>query len=558
MSLDDVAGRAGIHLSPDLFTMLDPEDRDVLGVSTDVATVSTTSIVDDAAFVRRVTVLAHSGPLHNLQRREAWQSFRDERFDLLSLALAALDLVTSLQGMDEEAAAADVVALLTELARAAAPDAEPDEHSAVARFVLAELLNDREGGTEFVHHYSDYRTGTHRIPLRFSLLQEAVGRSGTPVLRASVHAINALLGGLDLDVEDAQSAMDTVLRNQINKGQWGRAEETAAKAMLLSIALSDKVTTLLEDTRRDVRSVDWHGEVPALLSAARDHLGERFETEDRTIEWLQERRNDAADPDVAATCVRILELLRRCYRRHTVLHGRIIPALQTFLEAQSEQRFRPVSPLRSVALADGVLAPLLRLDLEDSAGVATVFADAVAGPVVRRLPRLADLYDLLLTPVRTPPAPQVDDEPLELQDDPDLAVEDQDRAAAYEALSQLAVGQARRLSELLDELADAPARVRRFVLLSVMWSYAPEYDDDGNAEPGGSDGDTATTTTAARHGAGALIGLDPALAQLTESPEELADLLLPAGVVVLDDGTPLRHADATGSDLLLVNLGESP
>lgn len=563
-----IAARAGVILTPDLFSLLEPDDRDLLASDTVGSTLVPTSLVTEPGFVRRVTVLAHSAPLHALESREGWQSFTEDRYDLRTLALAAIDLVAAQQGLEDEATAEDVLNLLAHLAGQAAPDADPDEPQSVARFVLKELLNDRDGGTDFTVYYSDYRTGTHRIPLRFSLLEESTGRSGGPVLRASVHAINALLGGLDLDVEDAQSAMDAVLRNQINKGQWGRAEESATKAMLLSLALSDKVNRLLEDTRRDLRTVDWSREVPELLTAARDHLNERYETEDRLIEWMRERRNDAVDPDVQATCARIIELLLRCWRRHTALHGQILPALQTFLDAQSEQRFQPPAPLRQIPLLDGLLRPVLRLPAGPAEAIGTAFADGVAGPITPRLARLSDLYDLLLAPARTPADPEPEEPPLELADDPEDHDDELVRAQVHDVLdTALQPGQALRLSALLDSLVDQPAQVRRLVALAAVWSYAPERDSDdadldshetseastGHRSAGSSGG--LTTSLRTRPARGMLPGLPPPTPTTSAEQEgEITDLLLPEHILVIDDGRPLRHADACGTDLLLLDL----
>ena len=71
--------------------------------------------------------------------------------------------------------------MFTEISRIEGDNVTEDEHKSVARYVLVELLNDREGGTAFVEYYSDYRDGHRRVPLRFAIMAEHTGRNGQPV-----------------------------------------------------------------------------------------------------------------------------------------------------------------------------------------------------------------------------------------------------------------------------------------------------------------------------------------------------------------------------------------
>lgn len=508
-----------VAVSEDLLALLDPDEREVVAGSPASAPDLTESLgmVADSAFVRRVTVLAHSSPLHAMETRESWQGFAPSRYDLRSLALAALDAVILRQGLAEEATADEVIAMLSRLAELAAPDLDASDHVEVARFVLRELLNDREAGAMFVVHYSDYREGHRRLPLPFSLLKEAVGRRGQVVLRASTEAINALVGGLELEVEDAQLAMDAVLRAQIDRGQWGRAEESATKSMLLSVALAEQVRKLLAETERDVGSVDWADSVPTLLKQARGHLEERLRVEDGLMERMREARNDAGAPDVRGTCQRILDLLDHCHTRHTDLHGQVLRAARTFLDAQAGQRFRPPARRRLVALGDELLRPMLRMGAAEACVVGDAFAEAVAGPVAQRLPKFAELYKLLLAPTREPGKPIPEEAQPDIPgngDDVDAPYHERERDATRSIILTARKGP-RRLSELLAEAEPAGPVVVDLVAMSVLWAYAPEHDDSD----------------------------DP--------PMEFDDLFATT-LVVLDDGADLQHPRYSGNDLLVV------
>lgn len=214
---------------PAVLALLDSEERRLLAEAPEQEAGAGTwfTLVADPSFVRRSTVLARSSPLHRLDLRQAWQQFPAGVYDPRTLALAALEAVMHHQGLDQEATTEAVVEFLSGLARMAAPRRNADEHLAVARFVLRELLNDQDGGTEFAIAYSDYRDGHSRQELPLRLLSEEIGRSGQAVLTASVPAINLLLTGMDHDVEDQQAARDELLRRQVRSGRWGRAEESA-------------------------------------------------------------------------------------------------------------------------------------------------------------------------------------------------------------------------------------------------------------------------------------------------------------------------------------------
>ncbi|MFJ1936744.1 hypothetical protein ACIOGZ_29300 [Kitasatospora sp. NPDC088160] len=477
-------------------------------------------LVSDAGFVRKCTVLAHSAPLHRIDQRQAWQQFPPGLYDPRTMALAALEAVVSQQGMEREATTDDVVVFLAELARRAAPDRDGTEHVAVARFVLRELLNDHEAAEHFSLSYSDYREGHSRGELSFRYLEEDFGRHNQPVLKASVSAVNLLLSGLDHDLEDQQAAYDEMLRRQVSTGRWGRAEESAAQSLKLSLLLAERVRTVLAETDRDVRSVDWSGHVATLLDSSRAHLTERQSVELGLMELMRQARNSITDTDVRMTCMRILRLLERANLRHTQLLKKVIGARPAFLRAQAEQCFRPMPRLSLIGLHDDLLEPLLQLDAEQATQVAGMFADASGGPVVTRRPRLRDFWELLLAPVRECRDSFPDDSAdLIIEEAEDEEPYTEEDFAAARALIEQALAAPLRLSVLLAQAEQDGPAVADLLALCVLRAFAPDPEDED----------------------------DGCLADLADLLEER--------LVVLADGATFDLGFMAGTDLLLVPAG---
>jgi hypothetical protein len=338
--------------------------------------------------------------------------------------------VIARQGFDDEVTYDEAVAGLAALAANARPERPGGEHDAVARYVVDALLNRREREAPFSYQISIFgRDGSgsvrHRLmAAEFRLLSEHEDHArGVNVLRASADAINALVGGLEFDVEDEQAAIELVLARQLERGAFGQAEKAAERSRLLSVRYADELRTLLADTVRDIRTVltQWAEQVPEQLERNRTHLEERLAAESRLLDHLRGAL-DASDADasVAAAAARIAGLLGECRQRHTELHGRLLSARTIFLDEQSRQSFRPVGGLRNPDLTDGVFLPLLAMPVGEAVEPAETFAVLIAGTQVPRIVRIADLVDDLLAPRRepTPEDPLVPEEELGDPDPP--------------------------------------------------------------------------------------------------------------------------------------------
>jgi hypothetical protein len=449
--------------------------------------------VFDESFGDRVRALLRARPVSDAADNATRQSWGAYGYDVVTLALAAIDTVIARQGFDNEVTYDEVVAGLGALAANAHPDHPADEHGAVAQYVVDALLNRREREAPFSYEISIFGRDIdgsvrHRlIPAEFRLLTEHEDHSrGVNVLRASTDAINALVGGLEFDVEDEQAAIELMLARQLERGAFGQAEKAAERSRLLSVRYADELRTLLADTVRDIRTVltQWAKHVPEQLERNRAHLEERLAAESRLLDHVRGAL-DAADtePAVTTAAARIAGLLEECRQRHTELHGRLVSARTIFLDEQTRQSFRPVGGLRNPDITDGVFLPLLTMSADDAVDPAETFAVLVAGTQVPGIVRFADLVDDLLAPRRepTPEEPPAPDEELGDPDPP--AVPPEVLAAAAQVVDT--IGLPARLSDLLlaaraADLVDGVDRtaVERLIVLAVLWNYAPETAQD--------------------------------------------------------------------------------
>lgn len=475
--------------------------------------------VFDESFGDRVRALLRARPVADAADNATRQSWGDQGYDVVTLALAAIDTVIARQGFDDEATYEEAVAGLAALAANIHPQRPFDEHTGVAQYVVDALLNRREREAPFSYQVSilsraDDGAVRHRVTsAEFRLLTEHEDHTrGVNVLRASTDAINALVGGLEFDVEDEQAAVELMLARQLERGAFGQAEKAAERSRLLSVRYADELRTLLADTTRDIRTVlaQWATRVPEQLERNRAHLEERLAGEAKLLDHVRGAL-DATDtePAVATAAARIAGLLEECRQRHTELHGKLVSARTVFLDEQTRQSFRPVGGLRNPDITDGVFLSLLSLPAEVAVDPAETFAVLLAGTQVQPLVRFADLVDDLLAPRRDP----TPEEPLALDDeigDPDPpAVPPEVLSAAAGVVEQ--VGLPARLSELLlaARVADIPPEidrtaVERLIVLAVLWNYAPETTED-----------VSTAVDAAAHVLGPTAAVDADGARIT-------------------------------------------
>ncbi len=320
----------------------------------------------EPSFPARVAAFLRFSPVIEAAQAARRQEWPDGTYDVVTLALTAIDLVVSRQGFEMEATRPDLVSALSELAELAALDRPADEHRAVATFVVDSLLNHHGRQAPFRYVTSDYSgpDGAHRrreVPFSLLVEHDHPARSEN-VVRATKDAINALIGGLDFDVEDEQVATELVLERQLARNAFDAALKSAERARLLSVGLAEELDRLIKQTRRDLRAVEaeWATAVPDRLASAREHIRERLNTERRLLVKVREAMA-SADPKLLAAALRIAQLIEECQQRHESLHQRVIATRGVFLEEQERQAFRLPALVTVPDPHQEVLLPALEL-----------------------------------------------------------------------------------------------------------------------------------------------------------------------------------------------------
>ncbi|WP_432984223.1 hypothetical protein [Dactylosporangium sp. CA-233914] len=390
-----------------------------------------------------------------------------EAYDLRQLALAAVDVAVASLGFARPLTLAELIEAVAELAgRMRAGAAE--EHQDAARWVVKGLLNDADNQRAFVYTYDN------REEYAFKLLQLQDGPDGAVVL-ASPQAVMLYLSGLDLDVDDAEAAFSVVLQRQLRDRRFEAAGRTAMQAERVSVAMSASLADILDATRRDVRSVDWVADVPQRLARAREHVEARIAADAEVLDHVAAGIDAETDPEVRRASGDLVDTLRRIRQVHLDLAERVGDARTIFLQAQLQQVFARRVHLRLLNVEQELLHPVLRLPQEEATAVAEAFGDRVLGLRIPRLLQLDNLVDVLLAPPRLAgPGEEETEEPgdtdgADLQSYPPAVV-----AEATRILRRAERGPV-RLTDLLGAAGDD--ETRELVLLSALWSYAPDVVD---------------------------------------------------------------------------------
>lgn len=485
----------------------------------------------ESSFADRVAVLMRSRPVADAITAATRQAWPDDAYDIATFALAVIDFVISRQGFEDEVTHEEALAFVARLASNAAPDRPPDEHRDVATYVLNVLVNRANHGARFTYQISDFTSEGHlRREVRFWLLRlrEDPAR-GVTVLNASSDAINALVGGLEFDVQDEQVANEAMLERQLARGAFAAAEKAAALHRGLSLKFAEEIQSIIKDTQRDLRSVldKWSSQVPGRLDEARSHISERITMEHRLLTKARESL-ESDDPAVRAAAARISHTLDECKHRHQNLHHKVIGAREVFFTEQDRQAFRPPSLGLYVDVAADVFEPFLRLPIRHAQAFCEQWLVHVGGPIPRRIPDLGRLVNDLLELRRRP---AVEDAPLdedELADADPPTVPVHVRAAAVAAAGR--VGLPTRMSTLIAECINAedllPDPAERLLaadlcVLAALWCYAPDDVDEED------------------------------LTEMVQVSTELVSAMFGERAVSDTDGTPLTLDGWVGDDLVV-------
>jgi hypothetical protein len=446
-------------------------EPDLFDVEPVISSVVVMSPAADASMKARWRALILTDPVARLVRNAPHAGIH-EAYDLRQLALAAVDIAVASMGFARQITLAELVDSIAELAAVMRPGDEGDHHDA-ARWVIKGLLNDADNQGAFVYTYLDAKGRPEEYA--FKLLQLQDGPNGALVL-ASPQAVMLYLNGLDLDVDDAEAAFSVVLQRQLRDRRFEAAGRTAMQAERVSVAMSASLADVLDATRRDVRAHDWVTDVPHRLSRAREHVEGRIAADAEVLNHVAGGIDTETDAAVRRASGDLVDTLRRIRQVHLDLGERVGGARSVHLQAQLTQVFARRVHLRLLNLESELFHPTLLLGHTDARPVAEVFGDRVLGLQIPRQLQLDSLVDVLLAPPRVAEASELDAElpgdaeGVDLQSYPAPVIAEATRILRRAEERPIA------LSQLLAE-AGADGDTAELVLLSALWSYAPDVAD---------------------------------------------------------------------------------
>jgi hypothetical protein len=430
----------------------------------------------DEAIARRNKAMATTGPLHHLEASKAHMrdgAFKD--YTPWDLAFHAIDVVTTRMNFDRGAGQDEVADALFPVAATQQPDRPAAEHRAVVEWVINELLGTNNAQRAFSAAYGDYSERGYVLRLfEFKLLDEERAEDGRIYLRATDAAINVLIGALDTDVESAQHAAEAKLEHLVRKGKLTDAELAARTARLHTIRLGEYIRRDIAAARRDLRAVDWAGEISDRLDSALGHIAERLLVEAGIAETLRQTADAAETGERRAQAHKVIAVLDECMTRHNELQVHVMRARGVFLQEQERQLFRPGGDVRRFDMREHLLLPMLGLTVRDAAASADRFFAGVMGACPPRSLRLTQLAESLLQPPRVPQI--LGDElitPELVERAPYEAFTAGQRGVAADILE--AVGsEPVRLSALLGQALQDSTQAAHCVALHVLRAYHPQ------------------------------------------------------------------------------------
>ena len=422
-------------------------------------------VVLDPVFGRRRDALLRTIPIHDLADRAERSDSGIAGFDIRALALAAFDAVIARQGFPNRTTPTQVIHLLAGIGAVQSPQATRETCTVAAEFVLNGLTNRRERERQFTPSsivYADAGDGrivATAVPRPFWLLREAEDpHTGETYLEASADAVNALVGGLDIPIEDQQTALEIVLERQLARGELDAAHATAIKARQLTAGYLIQIEELLRDTERYLPDTDWNTYAPKLINNALDHLSECLTREGRLLEHVTggvaNSARDTTTEKRTKISTTLTKLLGESRHLHTQLMDRLMGTRGRFLDAQNRQMFRFILEVIEFDMCADLLEPTLGLRVDDAEQVADAYMRALLGPIPPVVLRWGDLVGALLHPSDDNRTGE-DDEPaddMEFLPDPDPLVSYQALVAAHDVLARMQLPI--RLSTLLEACPD--------------------------------------------------------------------------------------------------------
>ncbi|MET7442322.1 sigma factor, partial [Streptomyces sp. NPDC005568] len=416
-----------------------------------------------------------AAPLHDLDARKVNLAGEYSVYGMAEVALAAIDLVTLNMDFDTGADHDQIVARLIPRIAAQAPQRPVAEHERVARWVLENLINVGSVDRGFRAVYGTFAPdGSYvRRDYDFKLIEEVPGYGGTVYLRTTDEAVNVLVGALDTDVTSAQIAAEVKLEVLISRGRLADAQLAAEQARYRTVQYSETLRRALDATRRNVRAVDWLQAVPDMIAEALHHVADRYRHENAILTNIRKARDESEDPEQKRRAAELVDIVKDCIRRHTLLQSRLLEAGPLFRAEQDRQAFATPMTTSGIDLYGHLVAPVLPLPVEQATRVTDAFFARGTGLRTPVSVRVGDLVDILLTPPMEREHLGAEMPEPDLIATPDDSRFSEEQLAAAMHLLELPADAPRRLSGLLAEARRKDPELPYLVALLAVHAASP-------------------------------------------------------------------------------------
>ena len=329
-------------------------------------------------------------------------------YDLLAVITRVLDVVTGRMGLSSGITREEVIEHI-------APDLQRyDEtryetrsytfHEDLVGRVIDKMVNKGER-TSFKREYVDYSSDPPVKRLKkFKLLTEHQSAEGAIVLRATSESINIFLQVLEIDIEDRREATLRLMEIQIQKGKVQSAMETAKEHERLTGFYMTDIHARIEQTKRDLREVDWSDKMPENLNKALQHIEECILLESSISRNLKQDKlvlqGNSEALEKIADIVQLESIIRNTTNMHLQLQEVLLSAREIFRAEQLRQVFKPRFAKNAIDLERGVLHHALLHPRHVHDGLMDLVYPYIAGVTPPKIVSLNALINWLLKPVR--------------------------------------------------------------------------------------------------------------------------------------------------------------
>ena len=323
------------------------------------------------------------------------------------LTLFALDLMMEGTTLAMGCTPEEVLAPLAEAARQMKPSVGAVQCQKVAEVILETLDNKANNSKEFSLELFDAPAGLMRNH-RFRLVVYEPDLEDVYRYRPTQEGYLVYLGMLDLSPEDSQVLMEKMLDLLVSRGRYDMALEIARRARKLSIEYRQLIHDRLNQAYRSPGTVNWSRDMSGKLDAARDHVRQRQQEDQRMEESVREALLVADEPRSRDSLAQLLTTIRGSTLLRSKLVIDISAAPERFLESQ-RSLFRARRPSGLPDLETRLLPQLLGLP----ANVLAENADhLLSGLYPATWPMIYDLNSLFSLMLELRPdelEPEVDD-----------------------------------------------------------------------------------------------------------------------------------------------------